>query len=276
MSKTLIVGSNNVNTSTIFKKFDLEQSVLVTAVDQDYTIGHTSPQEFENIQQFQQVMAGASLVYWAHPSITEFINKQEYYNILYLLRQQQMEYNNVVNYNTIASDPYQWLHDLPTLTEEDSVFIGCSYTAGDGLPDVDTHYATLVAREFGTQCVNLGQRGGSNSRSFDVFTQLDFVPGQIVVWQITFLERLQYCGPNGGLKHVRFLDSSLPITGSLLEVYNKKFLLNELATKIRAAVKIARANQLRFVGLLMILAWKNTCIFTTIQNLFLLLNWKIF
>ena len=247
MSKTLIVGSNNINTSTFFKKFDLAESVLVTSVDQDYDVGHTAPQEFATIALFQEAMANADLIYWGHPLIAEFINKQEYYNILYLLRQQHMEYNNVVNYETITCDPYKWAHKLPTLTANDSVFIGCSYTAGDGLPDANTHYATLVAREFGTNCVNLGKSGGSNSRSFDIFTQLDFVPDTVVVWQVTFLERLQYCySTSGELIDLRFLDFKMPLVKEMSEVFNRKFLLNELATKIRAAVTIAREKKLRF------------------------------
>lgn len=248
MNKILIVGSNNINTSTVFKKFDLLESVLVTSVDQDYTVGHTAPQEFATIELFREAMARANTIYWGHPPITEFINKQEYYNILYLLRQQQIEYKNIVNYNTITSDPYKWLHNLPTLTTNDSVFIGCSYTAGDGLPDANTHYATLVAREFDTNCVNLGKSGGSNSRSFNIFSQLDFVPGQIVVWQVTFLERLQYCyNTSGELIDLRFLDFKMPLVKEMTEVYNRKFLLNELVTKIRAAVTIAREKKLRFV-----------------------------
>lgn len=248
MSKILIIGSNHTDTSTYFEKFNLDKSVLVTSIDQEYLVGHTAPQEFETIELFQQAMARADLIYWGHPPVTEFINKQEYYNILYLLRQQQMEHHNIVNYDTITSDPYRWLHNLPKLTANDSVFIGCSYTAGVGLPDVNTRYATIVADRTGTNCVNLGKSGGSNSRAFDVFTQLDFVPGTIVVWQITFLERLQYCySTSEKLVDLRFLDFNMPLVKEMSEVFNRKFLLNEVAIKIRAAVKLARANKLRFV-----------------------------
>lgn len=247
MSKTLIIGSNHIDTSTYFKKFNLDTSVLVTAPDQDYTVGHTAPQEFESMELFQTAMSQADVIYWGHPPITEFINTQEYYNLLYLLRQQQITHDNIVNYDTIVGDPYRWLADVPKLSANDSVFIGCSYTAGDGLPDVNTRYATIVADRTGTNCVNLGKSGGSNSRAFDVFTQLDFVPGQIVVWQISFLERMQYCGPSGDLKDLRFIESKMSNTRELISVYNRKFLLNEVAIKIRAAVKIARANKLRFV-----------------------------
>jgi hypothetical protein len=92
----------------------------------------------------------------------------------------------------------------------------------------------------------VGVGGGSNGLIFDKFTQIDFFPGQIVVVQLTHLERLHYCKSNRSLTKVRFTEDN-SLNRSLMEVYHKDFLFYELLSKVRAMISIARAKKLKMV-----------------------------
>jgi hypothetical protein len=186
-------------------------------------------------------------VYWAESSIDEFFDADSYYNFLNWLKDYNLSYNNVVNLHKIKFDDYNWIDSSTIVTENHAVFFGCSFTAGMGLPDVETHYATQVAKHFGKQVCNLASSGSSNGLIFDRFTQIDFFPEQIVVVQLTYLERLHYCGVDRNLTKILFKHTSGNLGRSLIDVYHKDFLFLELLQKIRAMVDIARAKKLKMV-----------------------------
>lgn len=191
--KILLLGSADISTSLAYKKFNLPESVLVTSPDQEYSIGHTSRQEFSSDSELEKTLASAEGVYWTFPADSEYSNKSEYYIFLEWLKQYQLVYKNIINFSDISLDPYLWKSNLPKLTENDAVFLGCSFTAGIALPgDISNRYANLVAKNFNKNCVNLSTGGGNNNRSIDIFGQLDFVDNQIVVLQLTYPERLRY------------------------------------------------------------------------------------
>jgi hypothetical protein len=99
--------------------------------------------------------------------------------------------------------------------------------------------------------VNLGLRSAAAMvLIFDRFTQLDFFPGQIVVVQLTSLDRLHYCGTESTVyrKIMYCTHPADAILGrSLVDVYHKDFLFHELLSKVRAMVAIARAKKLKMV-----------------------------
>jgi hypothetical protein len=245
--KILLLGSNHRSTAEAYQQFGLPASDLVTHADQSYTVGHTSRQEFASDAELEQVLSQADSVYWTFSDVSHFASSTEYYVFLNWLKDYQLKYNNIVNFYQIDFDPYNWKIGVPMLTQDDAVFLGCSFTAGAALPgDNSVRYANIVAREFDKNCVNLSQSGGSNNRSIDIFGQLKFVEGQLVVLQLTMPERLRYVNDNDWqLMDIRFAEHSA--ASDFLKVYNRNFLLYELLVKLRLVVGIARAKKLRFL-----------------------------
>jgi hypothetical protein len=245
----IIIGSTDLKTSEYYKHLGIAPSMLITTCDHKQLIGHTSVGDVPDLTDLEYILSQAQEVYWAESSIDEFFDADSYYNFLNWLKDYNLVHNNVVNFNKIKFDDYNWNQLLPqNLNQNHAVFFGCSFTAGVGLPDVETHYATQVAKYFGKQVLNLGSGGGSNGLIFNRFTQLDFFPGQIVVVQLTGLERLHYCKQNRQLEKIMFAYASDPtLNRAMLTVYHKDFLFYELLSKIRAMVAIARAKKLKMV-----------------------------
>ena len=245
----IIIGSTDLKTSEYYKQLGIAPSMLVTTCDHKQLIGHTSVGDVTDLTDLEYILSQAKEVYWAESNINEFFDADSYYDFLNWLKDYNLVYNNVVNFNKIKFDDYNWNQLLPqNLNQNHAVFFGCSYTAGVGLPDVETHYATQVAKHFGKQVLNLGLEGGSNGLIFDRFTQLDFFPGQIVVVQLTWLDRLHYCKQNQQLEKITFAHAANPtLNRAMLTVYHKDFLFYELLSKIRAMIDIARAKKLKMI-----------------------------
>lgn len=245
----IIVGSDDSKTSEYHRQIGIESSVLITSCDHKQLIGHTSVGDVPDLTDLEYILSQATEVYWAESSINEFFDADSYYDFLNWLKDYNLVYNNVVNFNKIKFDDYAWDQlRSQNLNQNHAVFFGCSFTAGAGLPDVETHYATQVAKHFGKQVLNLGSGGGSNGLIFDRFTQVDFFPGQIVVVQLTYPNRLHYCKQNQQLEKIGFAHAADPILNrAMLTVYHKDFLFYELLPKIRAMVSIARAKKLKMV-----------------------------
>jgi hypothetical protein len=244
--KTLLLGTNNNLTSDAYIKFNLDKSVLVTSADQEFNVGHTSRQEFLSDKELETVLSKADVVYWTFPDILEFNDKEEYYVTLNWIKDYQLKYKNIKNFEDIEFDPYRWNISLPKLSINDAVFLGCSFTAGVALPgDKSNRYAEIVAKALGKNCINLAQPGGSNNKLIDIFGQLDFVEGQMVVLQLTGLERLRYIDNNKNPVDIMF--SAMHNPRDFLKIYNKDFLFYELLVKIRMVITIAREKKLKFL-----------------------------
>jgi hypothetical protein len=244
---TIIVGSNNIKTAEYYQKLGLDPSMLVTGINHSYPVGHTCIQDIPDYSQLEIVLKNADAVYWAESSKHEFHNEDSYYNFLNWLKDYNLKYRNVKNFESIKFDNYGWLTTKNTEPNQ-AVFLGCSFTAGSGLSDPNTHYAAIVAKHFDKQLLNLGVGGSSNNFIFDQFTQLNFHPGQIVVLQFTLLERLRYCNTDRQLSSIQFANlSDSQLSRAMLEVYHKDFLFYELLVKIRAMITIARLQKLKLV-----------------------------
>lgn len=246
--RTLILGSNHINTSTAWQRLELPPSTLVNSVNQIYDTGHTARHEFDCDSDLEQIMSQADKIFWAHPSPDEY--GQGYYDFLEWLREYQYQYGNLTNFQDIVPDPCAWQTGHPKLTCTDAVFLGCSFTAGTGLTHPDWQYARMVSHEFGLDCVNLAVGGASNSRNFNILSQLSFVPEQLVVLQLTVPERLQYSTPDHQLHDVVLAHPTWPtmvIHRELVTVYNHAHLLHELAVSLRQFIKYARTQRLKFV-----------------------------
>jgi hypothetical protein len=242
--KILILGSNHHNNAVAYKKLNLPPSTLVDNHLTEFQVGHTSRQEFKTDNELEQVLKIADKVFWADPSWQEFESKEIYYEFLEWLKKYQQLYNNIVNFDHIKLDPYAWKLNLPQLTKNDIIFLGCSFTAGVGLSDTATHYASIVAKYFNKNKINLSKGGSSNYRSFDIFSQLDFCPGQIVVLQLTEIARLRYCMTDNTLKDILM---SSHASANMLDVFHDGHLFYEQLVYLRLLIKIARAKKLKMV-----------------------------
>lgn len=245
----LILGSNNDTTSQYYKTLSLSESTLVDSFDVEYLIGHSSPQDAGSYLNLEIIAAKAKEVYFTNPAQSEFSSNVFYYEYLDWLKEFQFKYGTVKNFPILNIDPYNWnvtriqQPAVPTLQKNDAVFIGCSFTEGVGLTHNSQKYSTQVAEYFGLNCINLAVVGSSNGYLFEVFSKLNFYPGQLVVLQFTLLERLRYCNNDGVLQHIAF--AYPPYSPAMLEVYNNKFLFYETLTKLRLVNQIAEARQLK-------------------------------
>lgn len=248
--KTIILGSNHSETATAYIGFGLTPSRLINNIDDtNYTVGHTSRQEFESDEDLETVLQQADQVLvYINPD--HHGSKDMLYTFLEWIKEYHSKHRNVVNIGDIKVDPYNWQIPSPDLSPDDAVFIGCSFTAGDGLSGVDEMYSTLVSEHYGLNCVNLGQPGGSNSKIFEIFGNLEFHPGQLVVVQLTMPCRIRYCDEHQNLTDVIFgwkpPSISEKTNRELISVLNRNYLLHEMMINLRLAIKLARQKQLKF------------------------------
>lgn len=246
--KILLLGSNHLNTSTAYKSFDLPQSTLVDSVNQEYQIGHTARQEFDSDEELELVLSTADRVYWVFPNESEFSSLHEYYVMLEWIKQYSSRHNNIYNLQDIQVDPYQWDASVPNLTADDAIFFGCSFTEGVGIPQKEQKWANLVARHFGKNCINLGRAGSSNQYAFDLISNIELVPGQIVVWQLTHLDRFVYCDEDRQLQHI-ILSTHINHKKhrSMVDILTLQQMMYELRSKVNMVVKMCRAAKAKFV-----------------------------
>ena len=128
------------------------------------------------------------------------------------------------------------------ISEVDIVFLGCSYTSGVGLIDLNSRYSTVISNHYNKNEVNLASGGDGNYRSFDIFGQLNLVSGTKVILQLTELSRLRWYTN-------RIVDQRLSTdaTLELITVYNDKFLIYDLIRQLRIIVQYCRARGLQLV-----------------------------
>lgn len=129
------------------------------------------------------------------------------------------------------------------VTDNDIVFLGCSFTAGTGLVDVKTRYSTLLANYYNKNEINLAIGGGGNYRSFDQFGQLNFINTKsILVLQLTELSRIRWYDS-------KIVDRMLSITPGkeLLYTYNDRFLIYDLIRQLRIIVKYCREKEIKLI-----------------------------
>lgn len=263
----IIIGSNHTNTAEYYKTIGLPRSVLVTEINHEQLFGHTCIQDVLDYNILEVILKNADEVYWAESNKDEFYDDDSYYQFLYWLRDYNLKYKNVKNFELIKFNPYDWPQSIK-IDADHAIFLGCSFTAGVGLSDPDTHYSTIVSNHFNKKLLNLGWAGGSNNLIFDRFTQLNCHPGQIVVVQFTMLDRIHYCDSNKILTRLRLSDSSIDknLHRAMLEVYHKDFLFYELLCKIRAIVTIARAQKLKLIFWL--IDYKNNKRYSNLDQLY--------
>jgi hypothetical protein len=252
MSTVIILGSNHSNTAEHYQSLGLGKSTLVLYADQSFSIGHTSVQDILDLTDLELVLKKTTDVYWAFPDKSEFEQDRYYYEFLYWLQEYNHRYHNVRNIADIKLDPYSWKFRAPKLSCHDMVFLGGSITAGEGLPDQSTWYSTKLAQYFNKNSVNiaLDQSGtgvGNNDKTFDIFTQLDFVHGQLVVIQITPIDRVRWCDSDSVLQDLQLNNTRIPNHRAMISIFNRKYLIHRLLTNVRSMIKIAKLQKIKLV-----------------------------
>lgn len=245
--KILLLGSNHSNTARAYQQFGFDKSTLVDSIDQDYQIGHTARQEFNSDKELEQVLLTADRIYWVFPDVTEFTSSHEYYVMLEWIKQYNSKYGNICNLQDIKVDPYHWNVDTPSLTADDAVFFGCSFTKGVGISIEEQKWTNLVSQHFGKNCVNLGRSGSSNQYSFDLISNVELTPGQIVIWQLTHLDRFVYCDEDFQLQHIILAESNHSKHRSMIDMFTRQQMMYELRSKVNMVVKTCRAAKAKFV-----------------------------
>lgn len=244
-TKILILGDNTEETSKLYQKLGLPPSKLITSVDQEYQVGHTSRQDFNSDIDFENVLSQADSVIWANRGCESFGTKEIYYDFLDWIKQYQYRHHNIKNFESIKFDPYHWKPQVKTVEKDDLIALGCSLTAGTGLTDLSQGWSAIVSNNLGLQNKNFGQPGGSLQKLFSIFNRLDFYQGQTVILQVPPLPRIKYVLENGTLQDVMLGRSNS--SDQLLAVFNDRYLFYNAYEMILSMVKRCRSSNVKFV-----------------------------
>lgn len=248
--RTIILGSNHKSTANYHLQLNLPTSKLIFSSKQDYTVGHTSIQDVTDYLQLEEILKVADRVYWCHPNVEEFATMDDYLEFVNWLKDYNLKYRNVMNFDSISFDFYKWKCPIKVELNQ-MVFLGCSFTAGVGLQNPNTKYAEIMAKHYNLKALNLAESGGSNNLIFEKFFQLEMQPEQLIVVQFTLLDRFRYCNIDKKLKNLiatlpeKFDSTTLHMC--MLEVYNKDFLFYEFLIKLQAMIRVAETLRLRLI-----------------------------
>jgi hypothetical protein len=238
----LIVGSKHKNTASYYKKLGLEESTLFTGGINSAEVYHTSIADCNKLSTY---LDRFDQIFWANSNINEFNDYQEYFDTLILIRKYAKNINII---NTVGSDPYN-IKPIPLSinnTKDSAIFLGCSHTAGVGLPDIKQSYTHLVSEHFNKSLINLGEGGLGNFKSFEKINQIDFFQHQIVVLQLTDIARMQmfFNDTNTPIAYAQLYNIKDP---AYIKVFNDKQLLYMMLDRLELVVKYARSLKLQLV-----------------------------
>jgi hypothetical protein len=143
-----------------------------------------------------------------------------------------------------TTDPLDIENIQPTITKDDIVFFGCSFTDNKcNFVESEKMYTSIMAKYYDKKLVNLSRGGHGNYRSFDIFGQLNFVDeGTMIVLQLTELSRIRWYNT----KVVDYHLSQSP-DKSLVTVYNDQFLIYDLIRQLRIIVSLCRSRKLKLI-----------------------------
>ena len=132
--------------------------------------------------------------------------------------------------------------DLPAVSTNDILYLGCSYTQGVGV-ELTQRYSHIISKLLGKNEVNLSAGGKGNYRSFDLFGQLDITEGTIVVLQLTELSRIRWYDDNS----INDIMLSNQPTRQLVYTYNDKFCIYDTIRQLRIVVNYCRVKKLKLI-----------------------------
>lgn len=243
----LILGSVASSTSQYHASLGLPPSNLLES-QQDLrpdTIFHTSLADCPTLPDF---IENFDQVYWAESSIDEFDSFESYFSTIYLLKIHHNKFNNVKNIERI--DFYNLkpkFIDIPNITTDHAIFLGCSHTYGVGLTDMSQSFTTKVANHFSKTPINLGMPGYGNFETFSNINRIDFLNNQLVVLQLTSIARILFY-PNDDIDTMINWSPLHNIRNRQIhQWFNDKQLMYVTLDRLENVVKYLRSKNLRFV-----------------------------
>ena len=132
--------------------------------------------------------------------------------------------------------------DLPVVSTNDILYLGCSYTEGVGVT-LTQRYSHIISKLLEKNEVNLSAGGKGNYRSFDLFGQLDITEGTIVVLQLTELSRIRWYD-NNSIDDIKLSNNP---TRQLLFTYHDKFCIYDTIRQLRIIVNYCRVKKLKLI-----------------------------
>jgi hypothetical protein len=240
----LILGSDHYNTTQYYKNLGLSPSVLIDSTYSTYPVAHTSPSAAGEYNALTNIANLADVIYYAYPSENEFDTRESFYEYLLWVKEFNYKTNKIKNLSHFNHNYFKWSEDIPLLRPNDAVFLGCSFTQGAGISDKSQRYSNIISNYFNLRCINLARSGASNSYSFETFSKLDLHPGQLVILQLSVLERIRYCDSKRNLQHLRF---SSGVDPAIVEVFNYEHLFYELLIKLNLVCQIAKSKNIKLV-----------------------------
>lgn len=131
--------------------------------------------------------------------------------------------------------------DLPSVTSNDILFLGCSYTSAVGVEN-NQRYSYLMSKSMQKNEINLSSAGKGNYRSFDLFGQLNIFQNATVVLQLTELARIRWY--NDSINDIML--SNDPIR-PLLFSYHDKFCIYDTIRQLRILVNYCRVKKIKLI-----------------------------
>ena len=203
MSKlTLFVGDTGPDVAIAAKKFD-NTAVLIdlSNVDTVASVGYTSIGDLtqgELIGPFVSLLDRADEIYYIEPdswSDSVSRSKTKFWLRYYSFKKQ------VHNIDTAFTHPVLSLEDHRKVDTNQLWAVGCSFTVGHGLDDVNSRWANLVAEKLNLPVSVLAKYGTSIPWASDQILRSDIRPGDTVIWGLTGDCRFPYY-EDGQVQHV--------------------------------------------------------------------------
>lgn len=119
---------------------------------------------------------------------------------------------------------------------------GCSHTYGSGLESKQKRYADLIGEQLMLKSKIVAKPGSSTEWSLRHIINTNFLPDDIVIWQLTVPDRVSTC--NG---EILLTDNSIKKLPYLLEIYSDKELFFNQINFLNYGVNYLRAKKIKFV-----------------------------
>lgn len=215
--KTLLVGDTGVYLSIAAKKINKNALLLdggnYKKIFNTNGVYYTSTGDITTVEHFCEVlMAADEVIYcppdgaWSDKDLTalredkrftaETVTKEHLYQLSWIKK---------IAIKNLPTDCLNFTNKwqvTPRISQEPQIWnIGCSITAGNGV-EKHERYGEIVGRKLNMPVSILAYEGSSLIWAADQILLADVLPGDIILWGLTSLQRYSYALHNDRLYHV--------------------------------------------------------------------------
>ena len=199
---TLFVGDTGSDVAVSAKKFDAN-AVLVDLdnVNTVTGVGYTSIGDLtrdKSTDPFVSLLERATEIYYVEPAVWSHPHTQA--RTKFWLKYYSFK-KKVYNIDTTFIHPVLSLEDNRKVDSRQLWAVGCSYTVGYGLDNVDDRWANLISEKLRLPVSVLAKFGTSIPWASDQILRSDIRPDDIVIWGLTGDCRFPYY-EDGQIHHV--------------------------------------------------------------------------